>query len=78
MDRARSLAVGAVLAVLAGSLVGCSTIMHELQPHRLRRWNQGPGMESGAEAYYSIRDEIPERDASDVSADAFQPPIVVE
>ena len=75
MDRARTLIVGAVLAALTGSLAGCSTIMHELQPHRLRRWNQGPGMQSGAEAYYSVRDEIP---GNRESANDFEPPAVID
>ncbi len=29
------------------TLGGC----HELQPHRLQRWNRGPGMPTGPEAY---------------------------
>ncbi len=35
-----------------------SNIWHNLQPHRLQRLNQGPGMSS--DAYFSVSDPIPE------------------
>jgi hypothetical protein len=52
-----------LLLCLAGLLcasgaTGCA-LMHELQPHRLQRWNRGNGMEPGFEAYYSVDDPIP-------------------
>ena len=39
------------LMAAAFSIAGCSSFWHELQPHRLHRLNQGPGMPTGAEAY---------------------------
>ena len=38
---------------------GCETTkkaMHEMQPHRLRRWNQSPAPTD--DAYFSVRDPI--------------------
>lgn len=46
------------LIVVTFSASGCSSFWHELQPHRLHRMNQGPGMPTGAEAY-SYADDIP-------------------
>jgi hypothetical protein len=42
--------------ILAGS--GCSTIMHELQPHRLWRWNyqESSGRTDGV--YFSVEDPL--------------------
>lgn len=47
---ARALLLAGLIAV-ALSAAGCSTIWHELQPHRLHRLNRGPGMPTGPEAY---------------------------
>ena len=43
-------------AALAGSLTGltgCESLRHEMQFHRRQRWNYGPGMPGGSEAYSS-------------------------
>jgi hypothetical protein len=59
MPGVRFSTIGVLTAgLLFGSLTGCQ-LMHEFQPHRLHRWNRGPGMTSGAEAYYSVRDPVP-------------------
>ena len=41
MKNARSLLTMLVLAGCCGSMSGCN-FLHELQPHRLHRWNQFP------------------------------------
>lgn len=46
----RALLVTGLIAVTL-SAAGCSSIWHELQPHRLHRLNRGPGMPTGPEAY---------------------------
>jgi hypothetical protein len=59
MDAARRTLVAAFAAVLIPSSVGCQmfeNMMYELQPHRLRRLNSGPGMSS--DAYYSVQDPV--------------------
>ena len=33
---------------------GCSSMWHELQPHRLHQLNRGPGMATGPETYSSL------------------------
>ncbi|QDT62864.1 hypothetical protein V22_00620 [Calycomorphotria hydatis] len=38
-------------ALLAVSIAGCGSLWHEMQPHRLRRLNQGPGMDTGSDVY---------------------------
>lgn len=47
--------------VLAGNLwftsSGCS-LMHDLQPHRMWRWNRGPAPSTNP--FFSISDPIPE------------------
>ncbi|MBL8820491.1 MAG: hypothetical protein JNL58_30995 [Planctomyces sp.] len=47
--------------MLVSLLSGCSSIMHELQPHRLWRWNyqEAPGRTDGV--YMSIDDPLPQR-----------------
>ncbi|MGE3316172.1 MAG: hypothetical protein AB7O26_13735 [Planctomycetaceae bacterium] len=61
----RVAAIGFV--VVSSGVCGCtpamknftpSNIWHNLQPHRLQRLNQGPGMSS--DAYFSVTDPIPE------------------
>ena len=44
------------------TLSGCSSIMHELQPHRLWRWNyyEPPGRTD--DALFSIDDPLPQTD----------------
>ncbi|HEX6984212.1 MAG TPA: hypothetical protein VF170_02495 [Planctomycetaceae bacterium] len=49
----RALLVTGLIAV-AFSAAGCSSMWHELQPHRLHRLNQGPGMPTGPEAYSAV------------------------
>jgi hypothetical protein len=39
------------VALCAG---GCTSMWHELQPHRLQRLNRGPGMPTGPEAYSAL------------------------
>ncbi len=39
------------LIALATVATGCSSMWHELQPHRLQQMNRGPGMPTGPEAY---------------------------
>jgi hypothetical protein len=54
------------------ALSGCSSIMHELQPHRLWRWNyqESPGRTD--DALFSIDDRlVPERCA--FVASSFRP-----
>ena len=54
----RALLVAGLTAV-ALSTAGCKSFWHEMQPHRLHRMNQGPGMPTGAEAYSLHRPTIP-------------------
>ena len=56
--RLRRLALFALLAGGLSQAVGC----HELQQHRRARWNYGPPMSSGKDAYGSTVD--PERVAT--------------
>ena len=42
------------LALLAAGASGCTSMWHELQPHRLQRLNRGPGMPTGPEAYSAV------------------------
>lgn len=49
----RALLLTGLIAV-ALSAAGCSSMWHELQPHRLQRLNRGPGMPTGAEAYSAV------------------------
>lgn len=42
------------LIAVALCAAGCSSMWHELQPHRLQRLNRGPGMPTGAEAYSAV------------------------
>lgn len=55
-----------ICSLLASS--GCSSIMHELQPHRLWRWNyQEPsGRTDGV--YFSVEDPLPAAAASTANA----------
>jgi hypothetical protein len=32
-----------LVMLFASMLCGCANFMHELKPHRLHRWNRGPG-----------------------------------
>jgi len=44
MNRRKDVVVAVLAAVLAAGTSGCQ-LMHELQPHRLWKWNHGsPGM----------------------------------
>lgn len=43
---------GLIAAALMSA--GCSSMWHNLQPHRLQRLNRGPGMPTGAEAYSAV------------------------
>ena len=59
MDLARRAAALLFAALLISTSTGCQmfeNMMYELQPHRLRRLNSGPGMSS--DAYYSVTDPI--------------------
>ncbi|GAB4135134.1 MAG: hypothetical protein Tsb009_01100 [Planctomycetaceae bacterium] len=40
MDLIRRIFLWSLILAVTGSLVGCS-MFHELQPHRLKRWNYG-------------------------------------
>ena len=53
-------ALGGFCAALVFSAAGCQ-MPHDLQPHRLQRLNRGKGLTSGFEAYYSVRDPIPDK-----------------
>jgi hypothetical protein len=55
MLRIDRLVSSGLLGAVVWSAAGCQ-MFHELQPHRLRRWNQGPGMSS--EAYFSVPDVV--------------------
>ena len=44
------------LIVCAFCAGGCSSVWHELKPHRLQRLNRGPGMPTGPEAYSVVSD----------------------
>jgi hypothetical protein len=60
MNALRRFLAAALLAGLAGSGVGCQmfeNMFYDLQPHRLRMLNRGPGMSS--DAYYSVADPLP-------------------
>ena len=46
------LLTGLIAAALGSS--GCSSMWHELQPHRLHQMNRGPGMATGPETYSSL------------------------
>ena len=50
--RLRRLALFALLAGGLSQAVGC----HELQQHRRARWNYGPPMSSGTDAYGGVVD----------------------
>jgi hypothetical protein len=66
MTLARRASAPLVALMLVTPLAGCQmfeNMMYELQPHRLRRLNSGPGMSS--DAYYSVADPI----ASDVESE---------
>ena len=59
MEPARRTLVAILAALLVTSSVGCQmfeNMMYELQPHRLRRLNSGPGMSN--DAYYSVQDPV--------------------
>lgn len=45
-----------VVSAIALSQTGCA-MMHDLQPHRLWRWNRGPAPSS--DPYFSISDPVP-------------------
>ncbi len=45
-----------VVSAIAFSQTGCA-MMHDLQPHRLWRWNRGPAPSS--DPYFSISDPVP-------------------
>ncbi len=46
----------AVICLAMSTLTGCQSLLHELQPHRLWRWNyqDAPGRTDGA--YFPISD----------------------
>jgi hypothetical protein len=51
------LVAGVLAAVLSAS--GCTSVWHNMQPHRLHQLNRGPGMPTGAEAYSSVEATAP-------------------
>ncbi len=51
MNAVRRVVLVACLIAVTLSAVGCANFWHNMQPHRLHRLNQGPGMPTGAEAY---------------------------
>ncbi|MBA3316102.1 MAG: hypothetical protein M3552_01945 [Planctomycetota bacterium] len=51
MNAARRTLLVFALITLASVASGCSSMWHELQPHRLQQLNRGPGMPTGPEAY---------------------------
>ncbi len=46
-----------LLVITVGSNVGCSKFFHELQPHRLRRWNYNDSSGRG-DSLFSIDDPL--------------------
>lgn len=46
----------AIIGFVAASQVGCA-LMHDMQPHRLWRWNRGPAPSS--DPYFSVSDPVP-------------------
>ncbi len=46
-----------IIGVMMASSSGCA-LMHEMQPHRLWRWNRGPSHSS--DPYFSVSDPIPD------------------
>ncbi len=50
-----------ILLALCLMLTGCSTMMHELQPHRLWRWNYQESAGRTDAALFSVDDPLPER-----------------
>lgn len=55
----------AVICLAMSTLTGCQSLLHELQPHRLWRWNyqDAPGRTEGA--YFSISDPLDSMDNRD-------------
>lgn len=72
MSALRALLFGFFGLLFVAGAAGCE-VLHELKPHRLHRWNRGPGMESGYEAYYSVPDPIPT--TGNESAEPGEPPL---
>jgi hypothetical protein len=48
---------GIALMAVVCVICGCS-LMHELQPHRLQRWNRGPAP-GRDEVMFSVSDPLP-------------------
>lgn len=60
MDKTRIITLGVVSLILV-TLPGCGKMMHEMQPHRLWRWNYQPqsGNSDGSYgAYFSVDDSL--------------------
>lgn len=60
MDTTRRITLGVVSLILV-TLPGCGKMMHEMQPHRLWRWNyqpQGSNSDGSYGAYFSVDDSL--------------------
>ncbi len=55
MSRWRLGMIGLALVAVVATAVGCASLMHEMQPWRLRRLNQTPSRSS--DAFYSVPDD---------------------
>ncbi len=67
MTRLMSLGIATVIVI---TLPGCGAMMHEMQPHRLWRWNYHPqsGNSDGSYgAYFSIDDSLKKTQTADGS-----------
>lgn len=58
MKSARRLVIGSLLAVACCWTTGCRFLPHNLQPHRLYRWNRHT--DTNSDPYFSIPSQIPE------------------
>lgn len=59
MVRARRLLAFGLAVLTLWPAAGCA-LLHELQPHRLQRWNRNPNYYRG-DALFSVSDEPAER-----------------
>ena len=57
MEKLRWLIGGLLLATIAINSAGCALI-HEMQWHRLHRFNRGDELGGGTEAYFSVADPV--------------------
>ncbi|MEM7812322.1 MAG: hypothetical protein AAF532_12665 [Planctomycetota bacterium] len=51
MSHLRHASVALLAGLLTVAAIGCSTLWHDLQPHRLHRLNRGEAMPTGASVY---------------------------